>query len=84
MAERSWARPVQHVARHSLELGLVVPEAVDRFRDHIDPVWVEEALAATGTATVRRRRLPADQVLWLVVGMALLRNELTCPGSSLL
>lgn len=28
-----------------------------------------------GTATVRRRRLPADQVLWLVVGMALLRNE---------
>lgn len=55
--------------------GFVVPDAIDRFRDHIDPVWVEEALAATGTATVRRRRLPAEQVLWLVVGMALLRNE---------
>lgn len=55
--------------------GFVVPEAIDRFRAHIDPVWVEEALAATGTATVRRRRLPAEQVLWLVVGMALLRNE---------
>lgn len=55
--------------------GVVVPEAMDRFRAHIDPVWVEEALVATGTATVRRRRLPAEQVLWLVVGMALLRNE---------
>jgi hypothetical protein len=55
--------------------GFVVPEAIDRFREHIDPVWVEEALHATGTATVRRRRLPAEQVLWLVVGMALMRNE---------
>jgi IS4 transposase len=53
----------------------VVPAELDRFRRHIDHVWVEEALMATGTATVRRRRLPADQVLWLVVGMALLRNE---------
>jgi hypothetical protein len=32
------------------------------------------ALTLTGTATVRRRRLPAEQVLWLVVGMALFRN----------
>jgi hypothetical protein len=30
---------------------------------------------STGTATVRRRRLPAEQVVWLVVGMALMRNE---------
>lgn len=53
----------------------VVPAQLDRFRRHLDPAWVEEALAATGTATVRRRRLPAEQVLWLVVGMALMRNE---------
>ncbi|EPM75294.1 transposase-like protein, partial [Pseudomonas syringae pv. actinidiae ICMP 18886] len=26
-------------------------------------------------ATVRRRRLPSDMVLWLVVGMALFRGE---------
>lgn len=26
-------------------------------------------------ATIRRRRLPADQVLWLVLGMALFRDE---------
>ncbi|NPC49173.1 IS4 family transposase [Corallococcus sp. AB032C] len=54
---------------------LVAPEQFDRFRQHIDPVWVEEAVVATGLASLRRRRLPADQVVWLVVGMALMRNE---------
>lgn len=53
----------------------LVPADIERFRQHIDPVVVEEALAATGKATVRRRRLPAEQVLWLVIGMALMRNE---------
>jgi hypothetical protein len=52
-----------------------VPEALDRFQSHIDPTWIEEALAATGTATIRKRRLPAEQVVWLVIGMALMRNE---------
>jgi hypothetical protein len=55
--------------------GTIVPEQLDQFRQRIDPVWIGEALAATGAATVRRRRLPAEQVVWLVVGMALLRNE---------
>jgi Insertion element 4 transposase N-terminal/Transposase DDE domain len=49
----------------------------DQFADvrkHVDPKWVREALEATGTATVRRRRLPAEQVVWLVIGMAMFRN----------
>jgi hypothetical protein len=45
------------------------------FSKHIDARWVEEALEATGTATLRRRRLPAEQVIWLVLGMALFRNR---------
>lgn len=53
----------------------IVPEQFERFRQHIDPIWVEEALHATGFASLRRRRLPADQVIWLIVGMALMRNE---------
>lgn len=53
----------------------VLPGDLERFRRHVLPEWVEEALCATGTATVRRRRLPAEQVLWLVIGMALMRNE---------
>ena len=46
-----------------------------KFRQHLDPDWIEEALATTGTATLRRRRLPADQVVWLVIGMALIRDR---------
>ena len=33
----------------------VLPEELKRFQAHIDPAWIEEALEATGTATVRRR-----------------------------
>lgn len=49
--------------------------AIDRFRADLDPEWIDQALAATGTATLRRRRLPAEQVVWLVLGMALYRNR---------
>ncbi len=52
-----------------------VPADFGRFRQHIEPSWIEEALVATGKASVRRRRLPAEQVVWLVIGMALLRGE---------
>lgn len=47
----------------------------DRMQASIDPDWIDEALQATGTATLRRRRLPAEQVIWLVLGMALYRNR---------
>jgi hypothetical protein len=56
-------------------IAAVTPENLDTFRARIEPVWIEEALHATGTATLRRRRLPAEQVIWLVVGMALHRNR---------
>lgn len=49
-------------------------DLLDRFRNSLDPEWIEEALAATGTATIRRRRLPAEQVVWLVLGMGIYRN----------
>ncbi|MFL5263253.1 MAG: transposase domain-containing protein, partial [Anaeromyxobacteraceae bacterium] len=45
-----------------------------RFQASINPKWVLEALSATGTATLRRRRFPAEQVVWLVLGMALFRD----------
>lgn len=51
------------------------PEQFETFRRHIDPVWIESALAATGTATVRRRRLPVEEVVWVVLGMALFRDR---------
>lgn len=51
------------------------PEGFSRFAQDVAPEWIEEALAATGTATVRRRRLPVEQVPWLVIGMAMLRDR---------
>jgi hypothetical protein len=37
----------------------------------IPRAWIQEALAATGIVTARKRRLPAEQVPWMVVGMSL-------------
>ena len=55
--------------------SLANPPSVETFVRHIDATWIEEALIETGTATLRRRRLPATQVIWLVLGMALFRNR---------
>lgn len=49
-------------------------ELLPKFVASLDPDWIEEALTATGTATIRRRRLPAEQVVWLVIGMCLFRD----------
>lgn len=51
------------------------PPDLTGFRKHIDPEWIDQALAATGTATVRRRRLPSEQVIWVVLGMCLFRDR---------
>lgn len=46
-----------------------------RFEASLDPKWVSEALTATGTASVRRRKLPAEQAVWAVLGMALFEDR---------
>lgn len=45
------------------------------FADHIPDEWIATAASLADKATIRRRRLPSDMVLWLVVGMALFRGE---------
>ncbi|CAN7783310.1 IS4 family transposase [Cupriavidus necator] len=51
------------------------PASFARLGEHLPMAWVEQALAATGTASVRRRRLPAEQVVWLVIALALYRHQ---------
>jgi hypothetical protein len=51
------------------------PQSLDAFRKDIDPEWIEQALDLTGTVSLRRRRLPAEQCVWLVLGMALFRER---------
>jgi len=53
----------------------LAPAKFEDLRRNIDPEWILQALEATGKASVRRRRLPAEQVVWLVIGMALMRDR---------
>lgn len=64
---------------HRLALELVLasgrtPEQFANFQRHIPVELILQALAETGTATIRRRRLPAQQVVWLLIGIALMRD----------
>lgn len=47
----------------------------ETFARTLDPGWIQQALERTGTASIRRRKLPADRVIWLVLGMGLLRDR---------
>jgi len=51
------------------------PHEFERFASLIDPAWIDEALQQTGTVSIRRRRLPAERLVWLVIGLALFRGE---------
>lgn len=53
----------------------LVPHEFERFASLIDPEWIDEASQQTGTASIRRRRLPAERMVWLVIGLALFRDE---------
>jgi len=56
-------------------------EKVGRFPDlsalsqSIDPDWIVRALSSTGKASIRRRKLPAEHVVWLVIALALYRHQ---------
>lgn len=52
-----------------------LPASFDGLKSHVDIKWIEAALEQNGVATVRKRKLPAEQVAWLVIGMALYRDR---------
>lgn len=54
-----------------------VPEPFDwnRLGEHLPFEWIEAALAEQGKASIRHRRLPAQQVVWLVIALALYRHR---------
>ncbi len=67
--------PVQETFTEALEFtSEFTPRTWPNLTQHLDPVWIEEALAATGVATIRRRRLPAERTVWLILGMAVMRD----------
>lgn len=50
-------------------------ESFDVFRQSIDPAWIDHALRATGSLSLRHRKLPAESAVWTIIGMALLRDR---------
>ncbi|MBP9089332.1 MAG: transposase domain-containing protein [Kofleriaceae bacterium] len=44
-----------------------VPGDYSRVMGALSAEWIAEALLSTGTATVRQRRLPQEQLIWLVI-----------------
>jgi hypothetical protein len=64
------------LAEALLEVGTGRAEAsFALFAQTLDPQWIDAALQATGAASVRRRKLPAEYVVWLVIGMGLFRDR---------
>ena len=51
------------------------PSAFKFAGEVIEAEWLLEALRATGTSLIRRRKLPADQMIWIVLAMALFRDR---------
>jgi len=47
----------------------------ERLGQHLPYEWIEQAITYTGKASIRQRRLPAEQVVWLVVALALYRHQ---------
>ena len=62
---------------NALPLVIELPNPPDwsRLGTHLPYEWIEAALLATDKASIRSRRLPAQQVVWLVIALALYRRK---------
>ena len=47
----------------------------DSLSDLLCPDLIQQCLASNGVATIRKRKLPMDAMVWAVIGMALFRGE---------
>jgi len=56
-------------------VGGASPGSFEALRSALSMEWVRQALERTGKATIRRRKLPNEAVVWLVIGMALFTNR---------
>ena len=66
--------PGSSLSHHLALLSGFLPDDLPALVQDLPQDLIQQALWATGTATIRRRRLPAEQVVWLVLGMALFRR----------
>lgn len=58
------------------EVAAFTPAAFTQLGQPVEDAWLVEALQRTpGSVTLRRRKLPADRALWLVIAMGLYRDR---------
>ncbi|MDF3242313.1 transposase domain-containing protein, partial [Pseudomonas veronii] len=57
------------------------PNAIEGLDALLDPSLVEQALEQAGVATLRKRRLPLEMMLWCVISMAFFRRMSACPNA---
>lgn len=55
-------------------LAALPADGMPELESLLDPAWIEQALSATGKASIRRRKRLADHAVWLVIGLALFRH----------
>ena len=46
-----------------------------RLGEHLPVEWIEQAIERTQATSIRHRRLPAEQVVWLMIALALYRHK---------
>jgi len=46
-----------------------------RLHDYLPAAWIDDAIRSTDKASIRRRRLPAEKVVFLVIALALYRQH---------
>ena len=51
------------------------PDSLALFQKELPIEWIQQALDLTNKASMRRRKLPAELVVWLIVGIGLYRDR---------
>ncbi len=49
-------------------------DALTHLAELVDHQWIEQALSASGKASIGRRKLPAEHAVWLVIWLSLYRQ----------
>jgi hypothetical protein len=52
-----------------------LPASFEGLKSRVPIEWIESALKVHGVATLRKRKLPAEQVVWLAIGMGVYRDR---------
>ncbi|WP_061770728.1 IS4 family transposase [Serratia symbiotica] len=56
-------------------INITAPEQVQTLADLLPPDLIQQAFSLTDTVTLRKRKLPLESMVWLVIGMAIYNNR---------